>query len=387
MTRSTTARRLSAWLGVVLVAALLPLLGPLAPAAHAAECTSEEAPTMDPFPIPTGPGCDDITPPETTIVSTTPAPNDNGFIAANSVTFTFSGSHTDGDADPVAFECQFFNTATPPIEWTTCTSPVTHDELAETAAAPYTFRVRAVDTADRGIDLTADPFFPSETDAPDEDQTPAQAKVSVDTIVPVAQLFKGPYDSEGTGFPVATQPRVTYLVKSLEDNVDFRCRMDGAPVGCKSGLNTYRGLSGGPHVFDVTVTDRAGNRDATPATKQFLVPYNLTRGTDWKKRKGRGYFANDYLQTRQRGAITTFRARNVREVLLIAPSGDGLGKIRVRVGSGPAQTFNLGRKRDAKRRTYEVRGPGAPLVSGKVTIQSLSRKVVRVDALVFPDGS
>ena len=384
MASSTRLRSTSAWLAAAMVAALVPLAGPAAPA-FAAECTSEVAPTLDPLPIPTGPGCDDTTPPETTIGSASPTPNAQDWIRQNSVTFTFSGAHTDEDQDPIAFECQFFNTATAPEAWEECTSPTTYDDLDETTTTPYTFRVRAVDTADKNIDLTTDPFFPQETDQPDFDQTPAERTVKVDTVAPAAFLFEGPYDKDGTGWPITKQPKASFLLDSSEDDVTYRCLLDGQQVACDEGPLVLKNLAGGSRTLTATVTDPAGNRDESPETKQFVVPHNLTQGKNWSRKQGKGYFARDVLQTRKTGARIKFRANNIREFRLIAPADRALGKIRVRTGSGFWKTYNLAKGKQTKARYIVVRDAQSPLFSGPILIESLSRgKPVRVDALVFP---
>jgi len=369
---------------------MLPLLGPAVPA-FAAECTSEVAPTADPLPIPTGPGCDDPEPPETTIESVDPQPNAHDWIRESSVTFTFSGAYSDADTDPITFECQFFKDATPPEEWTECTSPATYgseaEPLEETPTTPYTFRVRAVDSADDAIDLTADPFFPQDTDQPDVDQTPSETTVRVDTEVPVASIFKGPYDNEGTGWPIAKKPEVTYLLASNEDDITYRCQLDGKAEACDQGLVTLKGLDGGNHTFTAAAKDQAGNEDTSPATKQFVVPHNLTQGKNWTKKKAKGYFAGDVLQTRKAGARIKFRAQNIREFRVIAPAGPRLGKIRVRTGTGFWKTYDLSKGKATKSRYLVVRDAASPLFSGRILVESLSRgKQVRVDALVFPPG-
>lgn len=383
--RHRTTSRLGRWSGLLLVAATLPLVGPAAPA-FAAECTSEARPTSGPpLNIPTGPGCDDPEPPETTIGSVSPQPNGQDWIDEKQVSFTFSGAHNDADTDPISFECQFFNTATPPEEWTACTSPASYDELEETPTTPYTFRVRAIDTADHNIDLTADPLFPQDTDQPDFDQTPAERTVKVDTVDPIASTFLGPYDEEGTGWPIVMKPQVTYLLSASEDDVSYDCQLDGKDVGCNEGRTTFKGLSGGNRTLSVTVTDPAGNVDRSPATEQFVVPYNLTKGKNWTKQRARGFFAGDVLQTRKAGARIKFRAQNIREFRVVAPAGPKLGKIRVRTGTGFWKTYDLSKGKTATSRYIVVRDAASPLFSGQILVESLSRgKQVRVDALVFP---
>lgn len=381
--RSRARRRVAGGAGLLLVAALLPLLG--ATPAQAAECTSEVAPTMEPLPIPTGPGCDDPEPPETTLESTTPQPTGAGWIRQDQVAFTFSGAYTDADTDPIGFECQLYVGTAAPADWTPCTSPASYDNLEETPASSYTFKVRAVDTADDGIDLTADPLFPQDTDTPDFDQTPAEATFRVDTEAPLVSVHGGPYDRVGDGWPVATKPRVTYILSANEE-VDYTCQLDGRTVACAEGETMLKGLEGGSRTFSVAAKDRAGNSSGSSVVKQFVMPYNLTSSQDWNKARLKGAFAGDVLQTKKPGDRVKFRARNVRALTLLAPSGPNLGKIQVRVGNGVWHVVDLSRKKASPRRSYVIRTASAPLVSGSVLIESISTRLVQVDALVLPPG-
>lgn len=385
----TSARRdrLAAWSAAALLAACLPVLGPAAPA-HAAGCQSEV-----PTPLPPS-ACDDTTPPQTSLAPMSPQPNDANFTRTNDVTFTFTGTANDAsDSDPVGLECKLEGPSQA-HDWESCTSPRTYTDLADTTGATtYTFSVRAFDSGDRPIvfddpSTPPPPFGTPDADAPDEDTTPESVSWKQDTTDPIASVFKGPYDASGSGWPIVDAPQVTYLIDSNEDDVTYRCQLDGATVGCRAGDNTYTGLKGGDHVFTATVKDAAGNEDESPATKQFVVPYNLTSGRFWTKQKAPGYFGGDVLRTKRAGATIKFRARNIREFRIMAPAAADLGKIRVRTGTGFWKTYDLSKGKPTKRRYIIVRDAASPLFSGRLLIQSLARggKEVRVDALVFPPG-
>jgi hypothetical protein len=383
MTRTTRTRRLSLGATAALVLATLPLAGAAAPAQAADGCMSEVAPTADPFPLPTGPGCDDTTPPDTTIDGVAPSPNDDDWVRADHVSFAFSGAYTDADEDPITYECTFF--AEEPVDWTACTSPATYSDLAETTTTPYTFRVRAVDSGDNAIDLTAAPLFPVDTDQPDLDPTPAERTVRVDTVKPSAFIIDGPSDPNGSDWPILAQPRTSFLLDASEPDVDYRCQLDGRTVGCHQGRVALTGLSGGDRVFAVKVTDPAGNESSQATDAQFTVPYDLRSAKGWKRVAAKGAFAGSLLQTRTKGARIRFSAPNMREFRFRAPAGHGLGKVRVRVGQGVWKTFDLGNGPASKARWYVVRDESSPLFRGPVQIESLSAgKQVRIDALVFP---
>ena len=383
--------------GLALVTATLALVGPalVSPTVAAEGCTTEQTP--DPtFPptIPPDYGCDDTTPPDTTITDMTPAPNDAGFTRTTSVTFQFTQVVSDGDQGPWAFKCKLDDPATtgPQDEvFADCTSPATYSDLKDTAdGAQYTFSVYAVDSGDSAITFTGDPFSTADDEnpaAPDDDSaTPDTRSWKQDSNPPSALIFEGPYDAEGTGWPIATEPRGTYRIDSDENNVDYRCQLDGVTVPCQEGENTFSGIKGGEHQLRVGVKDRAGNEDESPEARQFVMPYNLTEGKKWSRQRAEGYFAGDVLQTKRFGAELTFRARLATDILLLAPSGPTLGKIQVRVGDYRWRTINLGAKGAKKQRRYVVRDEKS-LFSGPVRIRSISRGMpVRVDALIFPHG-
>lgn len=372
------------WTGAVLVAALVPLLGPAAPSLASAGCTSEAAP---PFSIPPDYGCDDTTPPDTEITGMTPSPNAAGWTRQNGVTFTYQQVVTDGDSGPWSFMCKLVGPGQTQGFQSCAAGGQTYTNLPDTGSSAYVFYVYAVDSADSAITYVGNPFITSDDEDPtkpdDDSASPASATWTQDTVSPNAFVFGGP--SDGSTSPVVTQPRVTYTIDASEDDVSFRCQLDGRNVGCDKGTVTLKGLAGGDRVFSVKATDAAGNGDLSAATKQFTVPYDLRSAKNWKRVKVKGSFAGRVLQTKTKGARITFKARNVREVRFLAPAAKGLGKVRVQLGGGAWHTYNLARGRASAMRSYRV--PNPALFSGTVTIEALSRrKPVQIDALVFPPG-
>ncbi len=384
--RFRTTSRLGRWSGLLLIAALLPLLGPTAAPAFAADCTSEATP---PPTLPPDFGCDDVTPPDTQITAMSPSPNDAGWTKTDDVTFEFSEVVNDADQGPWTFMCKLTG-ASQAHDWETCESPKTYTDLADSPSSGYEFFVYAVDAGDSAISFVGAPVDTSDDEDPaaqpdDDSASPASRTWKQDTVDPVAFIFEGPYDSEGTGWPIVKKPEVSYLLDSNEDDVSYRCQLDGKQVACDEGPLTLGGLTGGNHTFTLSVTDVAGNSDESAETEQFVVPYNLTKGKNWAKKNGKGYFAGDYLRTSKAGARVKFRAQNIREFRVVAPAGSKLGKIRVRTGTGFWKTYDLSKGKATKYRYIVVRDAASPLFSGRLLIESLSRgKQVRVDALVFP---
>ena len=382
MSRTLRLRGSSAWLGVALIAVLLPIAGPAGPAA-AADCANEVPVVLPPS------ACDDATPPETTLEPMSPAPNAAGWTKTDTVTFTFAAVNTDpADTDEMRVECKLEGPSTQAHDWQDCTSATSQQyaDLEDTPAGEeYTFSVRAYDSVDRPWDYD-DPATPfdNEDEVADEDATPETVSWKQDTVKPVALLFGGPKDPQGTGWPILKQPRTSFLVDATEENVDYRCQLDGVNKACDAGRLVLKNLKGGNRTLTLSVTDRAGNVSDAPATEQFVVPYNLTKAAGWSKRRGKGYFGHDYLQTRTTGARIKFKATNVNEFYFLAPSGPKLGSLRVRIGT-VWRTYDLSAKKATSSRKYLVRGDGFLVYSGPIVIESLSRgKPVRIDALVFP---
>ena len=62
------------------------------------------------------------------------------------------------------------------------------------------------------------------------------------------------------------------------------------------------------------------------------MPRNLTRQRGWAKVTGPGYFRGDAIKASRRGARLVLPRTTVGELRLLAATGRGHGKVRVRVG-------------------------------------------------------
>lgn len=85
-----------------------------------------------------------------------------------------------------------------------------------------------------------------------------------DDIPPKTRIVKGPKGK--------TQGRtVQFRFNADEPDVTFQCKLDGKRFrACKSPLR-YEDLKPGKHVFRVRAIDAAGNRDSSPAKREFTV--------------------------------------------------------------------------------------------------------------------
>ncbi|WP_343904629.1 hypothetical protein [Nocardioides aquiterrae] len=371
---------------LVAVAAALSVTA--APADAADPCYSEAQPTTGPpLDLPTGPGCDDTVPPETSIDS---SPVVGGWLRATSVSITFSGRHPDADSDPISYECQFFNSVSTPTTWQSCTSPFSRDGLDENTATPYTFRVRAVDTPDNAHDLTTDAWYPASADAPDYDQRPAELSFTADATAPNTFGFLRTTYADDSGFdgPMLVANSAQVRLQSSQGTT-YRCTLNRKDVACNDGLTTLRPLGAGWKRFEAAAVDPAGNVDPSPFVEEFFVPRNLALGNaprasrgDWRRFRDPGAFGGDYLESARYGAMLSFPVRNVREIRLLAPAGPQLGRVEIRVGRGQWYRVNLSSSDPQKLKVYAVRGALSGLLAGTLQVRVASHgKPVRVDAI------
>lgn len=396
MTRTPRLRRPASVMAAVSAAALLGALLPvaLAPTAVAANgCLTEaESEPGALGPLTPGSRCDDQVPPEATIDSVVPAANAAGYINTNSLTYTFSGAHTDADTDPIGFECQFYSTAAEPTAWTGCTSPVTYSDLTDTTSVPYTFRVRAFDAADRDIDATedTDPLFGgggADTDLSDTQEKPKTSVTKIDTRAPQSYIFNTPYDAETPELPMLETDSPTFRLAASEGNVTFQCDIDGRTFPCSNGNSTFNKLSPGTKTLSVGTTDLAGNVDPEPATTQFTVPADIERpeGTKWTESVSTKAFGGSYIETTQFGAKFGVEGENVREVRLICTTRPDAGILKYKIpGAVNWAKVKLNSKTIERQAVVILRNPSSKSFTGVMRFQTFSRnKLVAVDAIMM----
>jgi hypothetical protein len=372
--RARTPRRLPALAALALAASAVQMVALAAPA-QAAGCQAETELI----------GCDDVTPPETTLVAVRPAPTPAGYVRQSTVIFDFAGVPVDAsDTGQIVFECQLYNTVAAPTAWQACESGQPYSGLADTKATPYTFRVRAVDTADAAVLC---PMLPLCTDAPDYDPTPATATVKVDTTVPNTFITRTPRDDIRPDWPVTLNRSPQMVLNSNEGGAGFACTVNDKPLACGAGTVTLKDLKSGPQEFTARAVDAAGNADPTPSSTKFFVPDNIkaARGSGWQRVRKGSAFDGDLVRASRVGATLRIgKQRNVRELRLIAPAGPKLGRIEVRVGKSQWYTVDLSGK-SSRQKAYVVRDQYAPPQSGAIVIRVLSLPrggSVELDALV-----
>jgi hypothetical protein len=173
----------------------------------------------------------DTVPPETTITG-----GPSGTTEDPTPTFEFTA------AAGATFECRVDGGA-----FTACESPFTTAELADGA---HTFEVRASDAAGN------------------VDPTPAVRAFTVQVVPPDPNAPETTIDSGPQGATSDTTPAFAF---SADEPATFECRIDDVAFApCSSPYSTAP-LGDGQHVFEVRATDLAGNTDATPASRTFIV--------------------------------------------------------------------------------------------------------------------
>jgi hypothetical protein len=165
--------------------------------------------------------------PETTITAAPPK-----FSPTGVSTFRFASD------DPEArFECSIDGDT--PIA---CQSPYTRT-LGD---GSHTFAVRAIDRAGNS------------------DDTPAEHVWTIDTVAPDTMITVAPPAADNS-------PTVRFEFRSNEPNTVFECSLDNGPyAACASG-DMFGPLGDGAHAFAVRARDRAGNVDASPAIRAWLI--------------------------------------------------------------------------------------------------------------------
>jgi hypothetical protein len=170
----------------------------------------------------------DATPPVTTLLG-----EPIGLTKDNTPSFAFKSNEIGS-----SFQCKVDGAAFAP-----CSSPKATAALND---GQHTFTVRAIDAAHN------------------VDPTPVSRTFTVDATPPLTTITGGPIGPTNDNTP-------TFSFNSNEGGSTFQCRVDnGSFANCSSPRAIPR-LSDGPHTFAVRATDRAGNVDASPATRAIVV--------------------------------------------------------------------------------------------------------------------
>jgi hypothetical protein len=178
----------------------------------------------------------DTVPPDTSLTSTPPDPDND-----NTPAFSFTGSDPGGSGVD-GFECQVDGSG-----WTSCSSPHTTPGLSD---GPHTFEVRAIDSA-------------GNTDA-----TPASYTWTIDTAPLDTSFISTPPDPDNDDTPT-----FSFTGSDSDGNglAGFECQVDGSGWYSCTSPYTTASLSDGAHTVEVRAVDEAGNRDPSPVSHTWTI--------------------------------------------------------------------------------------------------------------------
>jgi hypothetical protein len=107
-------------------------------------------------------------------------------------------------------------------------------------------------------------------------EPPKRFSVMLDKSAPDTQIVSGPLD-----FVSSTSASFFLSKDASEDGwmVSFQCRLDGGAFATCPQSKSYSSLSQGKHTFEARTVDKAGNVDASPASRTWFVDTTVPRGT------------------------------------------------------------------------------------------------------------
>jgi hypothetical protein len=208
------------------------------------------------------------------------------------------------------------------------------------------------------------------------DVNDADFAITADTTPPDTTITRAP-DGYSLG-------RTTVVRYAATDPGDFACTLDGLTKACGPDGLVLRGLAPGAHVVAVAARDAAENADPTPARVRFGVPYPAgmlaAPHGGWTRSKDRAAYRGSVLRTSRVGAVLTRHADRAREVVLVAGTAPGAGRVAVFLRGRKLATVSLAS--DARR--ARVLLPVATLrraTSGRLEIRTLDGKPVRIEGV------
>jgi hypothetical protein len=184
----------------------------------------------------------DTTPPDTTITG-----GPTGTVTTANASFTFTSTEAGS-----TFACSLDGAT-----FLACTSPMAYTSLAN---GSHTFSVQATDAAGN------------------TDPTPASSTWTVN----VSSGDTTPPDTTITGGPTGTvtTASASFTFTSTETGSTFACNLDGAAFTTCTSPAAYSNLTNASHTFSVRATDAAGNTDASPATRTWIVSVPVAAPTN-----------------------------------------------------------------------------------------------------------
>lgn len=211
------------------------------------------------------------------------------------------------------------------------------------------------------------------------DQTPATRSWKVDTTAPSTTLSGGPANGS-----VLTSTSASFRLGSSESGSTTTCTLDGRARSCAPGALTLSGLTPGTHDLRVRATDRAGNTDASPATRFWTVPVparSLTRSSGWTLSSLSSAYGGKVLTTTRKNASVAVGVRNVRRLALVASGGTTHGTVRVYAGSRLLKTVSLRTSRSVTKRVIPITTFSSGFTGKVRVVVATSGRTVRLEGI------
>lgn len=211
------------------------------------------------------------------------------------------------------------------------------------------------------------------------DQTPATRSWTVDTTAPSTTLTGGPANGS-----VLTSTTASFRLGSSEAGSTTACTLDARSRACAPGTLTLSGLAPGTHDLRVRATDRAGNTDASPATRFWTVPVparSLVRSSGWTLSNLSRAYGGKVLTSTRRGASVSVSVRGARRIALVAGGGTTHGSVRVYVGSRLVRTVSLRTGSTVTKRVIPVTTLGSAYTGKVRVVVATSGRTVRLEGI------
>jgi hypothetical protein len=178
-----------------------------------------------------------------------------------------------------------WNVAATGMPWATAGAKGATDRGSQIASvtptniAPYTFTIPAsvvqgwlnAPSTNNGIVLAHATNFDGFAFDTREGASPPKLTINyttsgagTDTTPPESTIVSGPSST-------VSSTSASFTFSSSESGSTFECRLDGGAYGSCTSPISYANLSNGSHTFEVRATDAAGNTDATPASRTWMV--------------------------------------------------------------------------------------------------------------------
>jgi Bacterial Ig domain/Fibronectin type III domain len=125
--------------------------------------------------------------------------------------------------------------------------------------APYSVSWDSTTAADGPITITA-----RAVDTSGNETTSDGRGVTVDNTAPDTSIDSGPQGATASS-------SATFAFSTNDAGASLRCSLDGAAYASCTSPQSFSGLAEGPHTFAVQAVDKAGNVDASPATRTWTV--------------------------------------------------------------------------------------------------------------------